>query len=550
MKLTKQKLKEMIKEELLKEYMDLSNPIKEARKLTEAKKPVSFKLGGVTFGKDYQGLKSRNGGIRYYYQKGTGSKNMESDFGKFIVKVGGLVSSSDKNKVAKKLKEEKLAEKAKRDYKDEYKKFQSSTKSKKYRAELNKYNRQKGTYGNGDKKDASHRNGKIVGFEEQSKNRGRAEKSRLKKEGKLNEFNKKHFLNLIKQEIESLKGQIAYCKDGLRQPDLKKWIKKELEAVLKDKIKDLRATGKHYKRVQNLKEGKLTEKQLKGLNGIDDKTPLTKISYQQKLKIIQGTGNNISFKVPKGLSRNFWQVFSKGKIKSGKNGEGNKVYFLPGKVIDSPQYSSEKELVNNVLWDKMEEIRRFNESVNIGRREKSRLKKEGKLTEGKYLAYWNMKKHEINAKDLNTATIQAIKKLKIKKSNVDDLVVVLKSDHEKRVAKMFKDYDKIAKESKLTEGGKEIAKTILQQLGGNKFIAMTGAKNLGFTDKGIQFKIGRNAKGVTHVIIDLDRGKDSYDIEFVKFRGAKRTTIKKLKGIYADQLGKIFTQYTGLHIRL
>ena len=73
--------------------------------ITEAKKPVSFKLAGVTFGKDYQGLKSRNGGIRYYYQKGTGPKNMESDFGKFIVKVGGLVSSSDKNKVAKKLKE-------------------------------------------------------------------------------------------------------------------------------------------------------------------------------------------------------------------------------------------------------------------------------------------------------------------------------------------------------------------------------------------------------------------------------------------------------------
>jgi len=72
--------------------------------------------------------------------------------------------------------------KAKRDYKDEYKKFQSSTKSKKYRAELNKYNRKKGTYGNGDGKDASHKGGKIVGFESQSKNRGRAEKSRLKKE--------------------------------------------------------------------------------------------------------------------------------------------------------------------------------------------------------------------------------------------------------------------------------------------------------------------------------------------------------------------------------
>jgi len=77
---------------------------------------------------------------------------------------------------------DQLEEKAKRDYKDEYKKFQSSKKAKKYRAELNKYNRQKGTYGNGDKKDASHKNGKIAGYEDQSKNRGRREKSRLKKE--------------------------------------------------------------------------------------------------------------------------------------------------------------------------------------------------------------------------------------------------------------------------------------------------------------------------------------------------------------------------------
>ena len=67
-----------------------------------------------------------------------------------------------------------------RDYKDEYKKFQSSKKSKKYRTKLNQYNRDKGTYGNGDGKDASHKDGKIVGFEGQSKNRGRREKSRKK----------------------------------------------------------------------------------------------------------------------------------------------------------------------------------------------------------------------------------------------------------------------------------------------------------------------------------------------------------------------------------
>ena len=67
-----------------------------------------------------------------------------------------------------------------RDYKDEYEKFQSSDKMKKYRGELNKYRRDHGVYGNGDGMDASHKDGKIVGFEKASVNRGRAEKSRLK----------------------------------------------------------------------------------------------------------------------------------------------------------------------------------------------------------------------------------------------------------------------------------------------------------------------------------------------------------------------------------
>jgi len=66
----------------------------------------------------------------------------------------------------------------KRNYKDEYEKFQKDKTS--YRAKLNKYNREKGTYGNGDGKDASHKNGKITGFVNSSKNKGKKEKSRLK----------------------------------------------------------------------------------------------------------------------------------------------------------------------------------------------------------------------------------------------------------------------------------------------------------------------------------------------------------------------------------
>ena len=48
-------------------------------------------------------------------------------------------------------------------------------------------------------------------------------------------------------------------------------------------------------------------------------------------------------------------------------------------------------------------------------------------------------------------------------------------------------------------------KQLLQQLGGNKFIAMTGAKNLA-VDKSkneLHMKIGRNSKSISHVIIRL-----------------------------------------------
>lgn len=75
---------------------------------------------------------------------------------------------------------EKWNKKTGRDYSKE-KEYQSSPERRKYRAKLNKYNREKGTYGNGDSLDASHdKKGKIHGFEDESKNRGRAEKSRLK----------------------------------------------------------------------------------------------------------------------------------------------------------------------------------------------------------------------------------------------------------------------------------------------------------------------------------------------------------------------------------
>ena len=103
------------------------------------------------------------------------------------------------------------------------------------------------------------------------------------------------------------------------------------------------------------------------------------------------------------------------------------------------------------------------------------------------------------------------------------------------------------KEGTLTES--QVAKTILQQLGGNKFIAMTGAKNFGSSRNSLQFKIGRNSKSISHVIVTL-KSSDLYDVEFIRIRGTSRKVVKKLRGIYADQLQQMFTKYTGLRTRL
>ena len=103
------------------------------------------------------------------------------------------------------------------------------------------------------------------------------------------------------------------------------------------------------------------------------------------------------------------------------------------------------------------------------------------------------------------------------------------------------------KEGKLNEA--KPYETILKQLGGNRFVAMTGAKNLGTSGKDLSFSIGRNAKRVTHVHIKLT-SMDLYDVEFINMRGAKRKVIKKVRGVYGDMLPKIFKKYTGMNVRL
>jgi hypothetical protein len=128
-------------------------------------------------------------------------------------------------------------------------------------------------------------------------------------------------------------------------------------------------------------------------------------------------------------------------------------------------------------------------------------------------------------------------------------------EHLEKLIKVYKEMGgKKIKEGKLKENRKQIAQTILQQLGGNKFIAMTGAKNLGFDSKGskttLSFKIGRNAKSINYVKVDYISGKDLYDMSFFRLRAGQLKLIKKVSSIYGDQLQKFFTKNTGLYTRL
>ena len=147
-----------------------------------------------------------------------------------------------KPKMAKKWEKEKKDEAADRDYKDEYKKFQSSDKSKKYRAELNKYNRKKGTYGNGDGKDASHKGGKIAGFEAESKNRGSAEKIRLKKEVITPDFQP-----MVDEIVDSVIQEYSINEDLTKLRALYAQLDKQFKNYNHKKISDFNKVDKFLK---------------------------------------------------------------------------------------------------------------------------------------------------------------------------------------------------------------------------------------------------------------------------------------------------------------
>lgn len=91
----------------------------------------------------------------------------------------------------------------------------------------------------------------------------------------------------------------------------------------------------------------------------------------------------------------------------------------------------------------------------------------------------------------------------------------------------------------------QVANTILAQLGGNRFVAMTGATNLLGGNNTLSMKIGRNEKKVTHVRIALTPA-DEYHVEFLNIRGMKITRTALREHVQVEDLRRVFTTETGL----
>jgi len=91
--------------------------------------------------------------------------------------------------------------------------------------------------------------------------------------------------------------------------------------------------------------------------------------------------------------------------------------------------------------------------------------------------------------------------------------------------------------------------TTINQLGGHRFIAMTGAKNFVFDRKNstLTFQIGRGAKNAVNYVKVRLNGLDLYDVSFYRKWGTNFRLIVQETDLYFDQLQPIFTENTGFY---
>jgi hypothetical protein len=96
-----------------------------------------------------------------------------------------------------------------------------------------------------------------------------------------------------------------------------------------------------------------------------------------------------------------------------------------------------------------------------------------------------------------------------------------------------------------------VAETIVEQLGGNKFSVLTGARDFVATETGVQFRLpmGFAKDRIRYVRIDLEppAPSDTYMARFYRVRpGLALELVELVANLHAEQLLPTFTSVTGL----
>jgi hypothetical protein len=99
----------------------------------------------------------------------------------------------------------------------------------------------------------------------------------------------------------------------------------------------------------------------------------------------------------------------------------------------------------------------------------------------------------------------------------------------------------------------QVANTILDQLGGGRFAAMTGAKCFAAIESGVRFKLPAKAgwirDGINMVTVRLTPS-DTYTVEYGRLWGTKYTVIATSENVYCDTLQADFCDATGVFTSL
>lgn len=97
----------------------------------------------------------------------------------------------------------------------------------------------------------------------------------------------------------------------------------------------------------------------------------------------------------------------------------------------------------------------------------------------------------------------------------------------------------------------EVTNTIYAQFGGARSMVMIGgsASSVDENTLGIRFKATAQNKS-KYVQIHYSYGSDTYTVTFYSLRKGMAAKLETFDDIYADQLQTLFTNQTGLYLRL